>query len=294
MLAIAENPWHGGLFWTFITLFGLIVGSFLNVVIFRMPRDQSLMTPGSFCPQCERPIAFYANIPVVSYLLLRGRCLQCKSRIPVEYPIVELLTALLWVAITMHWQHKPYHYENPETLGVLELVKWLLFASILIPVAFIDLRHRIIPDKLSVGGMLLGLGLSLFSHHLGWQSSFLGAFIGFGFFWATALLYEKLKKQEGLGGGDIKLLGCIGAFLGVPGVFTTILIGSTVGTLMGLLLAVLAHLKMQPSKAEVSTQSTSMNGLLQYAIPFGPFLVLGALVHLFFSDYLWFLSTIQI
>jgi leader peptidase (prepilin peptidase)/N-methyltransferase len=249
-------------------ILGAIIGSFLNVCIFRMPRDKSIVRPGSSCPGCGALIRFYDNIPLISYLILRGRCRKCGEPISIRYPAVELLTALLFAALV-------------ALFGLsVDAAAALVFACILIVISFIDLEFQIIPDILSLGGLLLGMILSFvrtppffgqeilvpFGSLPAILQSLLGVLLGGGILYAIARLYEMVRKAEGMGGGDIKLLAMIGAFCGITGVVFSLVAGSIVGALVGLPLML------------VKGQGT------KYAVPFGPFLSLGALLYVFAGD----------
>jgi leader peptidase (prepilin peptidase)/N-methyltransferase len=253
--------------------YGLIIGSFLNVVIGRLPKGESLVRPGSRCPNCKHAIRWYENIPVLSYIFLHGKCRSCKAKISFRYPVVELLTALLFLSAKLRfgWSYELVFRDFP-------------FLSILIAVTFIDLDLRIIPDRLSLGGLAWGLLTSVvFSFFpslgsgtaMGWIPSFMGAAVGFGLFYSLAWIYYRLTGRSGLGGGDIKLLAMLGAYLGVGGVFTTILVSSVFGSLVGISWALLQRGKSGQSVMTVS-------------IPYGPFLVVGGLYHYFLSDLIWF------
>lgn len=231
---------------------GLVVGSFLNVVVVRLPQGASLWAPGSHCASCKAPVRWFDNVPVVSWVLLRGRCRACRASISVRYPAIELITACLFVAFGHH----------ADGLTVELLFRDLPFVAILVAVTFIDLEHRIIPDELSLGGLAWGL-LTSFLGSLEVLTSFIGAAAGFGIFYGFAWGYEKIAGRMGLGGGDIKLLAMLGAFLGLQGVFFTIFVSSVLGTVVGIGWA-LAH---------------RQKNLMTVAIPYGPFLVLGALVY---------------
>jgi leader peptidase (prepilin peptidase) / N-methyltransferase len=246
--------------------FGLIVGSFLNVVIVRLPLGQSIVTPRSHCMRCHSTIRWWDNLPVLSFLLLRGKCRACQAPISLRYPVIEVLTALLFFASQLKLGWSP-------TLVVRDWV----FLSLLIAVTFIDLEHRIIPDQLSIGGCLYGLATSWMGDSSGWLPAVVGAVLGFGFFYLLAWVYYQVRGRSGLGGGDIKLLAAIGAFIGPMGVLVTILLSSVLGSLIGVVWAWRSHQKQ----------------ILGYSIPFGPFLVLGALYYYLLGDTLWFLSMIQ-
>jgi leader peptidase (prepilin peptidase)/N-methyltransferase len=246
-------------------LFGLVIGSFLNVVIYRLPRGLSLVKPRSRCPGCEAPIRVYQNIPLLSYLYLRGKCAKCGIKISIRYPVVEFTTALLFIAVTVRFGLSP----------VTVLRDWV-FVSLLVAITFIDLEHRIIPDYLSLGGLAWGLLTCYWSQQTGWVSCLSGAALGFSAFYALAWIYQRVAGRSGLGGGDIKLLAMLGAFLGPSGVFAAILISSVFGSIVGLTWALVS--KLQGKK----------EGVMTFAIPYGPFLVVGGLYFYLLSDYLWF------
>jgi leader peptidase (prepilin peptidase)/N-methyltransferase len=249
-------------------ILGAIIGSFLNVCIFRIPREKSIVRPGSSCPGCGTPIRFYDNIPLISYLVLRGKCRKCGEPISIRYPAVELLTALLFAGLV-------------ALFGLsLDAAAALILACLLIVISFIDLEFQIIPDIFSLGGLLLGMILSFvrtppffgqeilvpFGSLPAILQSLLGVLLGGGILYAIARLYEVVRKAEGMGGGDIKLLAMIGAFCGITGVIFSLVAGSIIGALVGLPLMLI---KGQGTK---------------YAVPFGPFLSLGALLYVFAGD----------
>jgi leader peptidase (prepilin peptidase)/N-methyltransferase len=241
-----------------LIVFGLIVGSFLNVVVARLPHGRSLWKPGSHCPSCQAPIRWRDNVPLLSWIFLRGRCQSCRAAISVRYPVIEATTALLFVAFG-HMQGGLF----PEGAFNFELVfRDLPFCASLIAVTFIDLEHRIIPDEISVGGLAFGLATS-FIGYPGWVQAFIGAAVGFCIFYFFAWAYERFSGRMGLGGGDIKLLAMLGAFLGLQGVFFTILVSSVLGTAIGITWALVMRKK----------------DLMTVAIPYGPFLVVGALTY---------------
>ena len=249
------------LFNFYIFLMGLCVGSFLNVCIYRLPAGRSIVRPASACTGCATPIHWYDNLPVVSYLILRGRCRTCRTTISPRYPIVELLTASFGLALWMRFGWQP------------QTVVYFLFVAALLVIAFIDIDHRIIPDAISLPGIPIGLLCSFFLPQPGWQASLLGILIGGGSLYAVAWGYSFLKGREGMGGGDIKLLAMIGAFIGWQGVLFTIMTSSFIGTLAGLTLMLRSRKGME------------------MAVPFGPFLAIGALLYLFFGPRLidWYL-----
>src|SRR6185295_3786420 len=210
--------------------------------------------PRSHCPQCGTTIAWYDNVPVVSYVALGGRCRTCRTHISVVYPVVELLTGGLAVAL---W------YRLGPTLA---FGGYLAFAAALVTITFIDLDYQIIPDVISLPGIALGIGVSFVSPLVRPLDAVLGAAAGGGFLLAIAALYQWLRGQEGMGGGDVKLLAMIGAFLGWQSLFVTVMVASIVGSVIGV--ALMLHQRADS----------------KLAIPFGPFLACGALVHLFFGD----------
>jgi len=245
----------------FSVILGALIGSFLNVCICRLPREESIVTPGSHCPQCKNPIGFYDNIPVLSYVLLRGKCRHCGKPISMQYPVVEGVTALSsWVLFTTYGPSLSYLF-------------FFAFVAALIVITVIDLQHQIIPDVISIPGMGVGLLGSLILSHLSFLNSLGGVVLGSGSLFLVATIYQWLFKREGMGGGDVKLLGMIGAFLGWKAVILTILLSSLIGSLIGILVMVLKGKDFK------------------YAIPFGPFLSLGAVLTLFYGEVIirWYL-----
>jgi len=239
----------------FVALFGALVGSFLNVVIVRLPEEGgSVVFPASHCPVCKKAIAWYDNIPLVSFLLLRGRCRQCQARISRRYPLVEGAMALLALALYQHF-------------GLTLLLPiYFLFCAALLVVIFIDLEHQIIPDVISLPGIVLGFALSFVNPFVTWQDAGLGIVFGGGSFYLVALVYYLLTKREGMGGGDIKLLAMIGAFLGWQSL-PFVVFGSS---LLGVVAGVWAMLEQRKGGKTV--------------IPYGPFLAIAALLYLFFRQ----------
>ena len=239
----------------FVALFGALVGSFLNVVIVRLPEEGgSVVFPPSHCPVCKKSIAWYDNIPLLSFLLLRGRCRQCGVRISWRYPLVEGATAPLALALYLHF--------GPTILFPI----YFLFCAALIAVIFIDFQHQIIPDVISLPGIVLGFGLSFVNPFVAWQDAGLGVLFGGGSFYLVALVYYLLTKREGMGGGDIKLLAMIGAFLGWQALPFVVFGSSLLGTVAG----VGAMIKQRKGGKTV--------------IPYGPFLAIAALLYLFFRQ----------
>ncbi len=232
-------------------LFGLIWGSFLNVCIFRIPEEKSIIWPRSRCRHCNKNIVWYDTIPLISYLILLGKCRFCKKGISSQYPLVELLTAI-FIIITYR------SFGLTSLFGV-----YYFFVSILIVISFIDLRLRIIPDVLSLGGIPLGLMCSLVFKTIPIKDALLGALIGFGVLFLISVIYEKITKREGMGGGDVKLFSMLGAFLGYKALLPVMLIASLSGLIVGVTVMIINRSN------------------LKQAIPFGPFLALGAIGYLF-------------
>jgi leader peptidase (prepilin peptidase)/N-methyltransferase len=253
-------------FGAFAALFGLLLGSFLNVVISRLPEDRSVAYPPSHCPACGHDIRWFDNIPVISWLVLRARCRDCGNPISSLYPTIELLTGclawLLWHRIL----------PDPAALDLAHLAAFgvhLGFVCMLVAVTFIDIRHYIIPDEFSIYAVPLGVGASLLLTWLGypeavsWQQSVLGALAGGGTLLAIMGLWWLVRRQESMGLGDVKLLAMIGAFLGLaPAVPMVIVVSAVAGSLVGVPLALLTRRR------------------LSLALPFGPFLALGAIAWL--------------
>lgn len=240
----------------FATLLGLIWGSFFNVCIFRIPEGKSVVWKGSHCRSCKKTIRWFHNIPVLSFIFLKGKCSNCGHRISLQYPLIELASAILFL-----WTWNQY---GPTWQGLL----YTVFLSSLLIITAIDLEHMIIPDELSLSGIVLGFIASFLTHDILWWDSLLGAALGGGIFLAIAWIYEKVSKQEGLGGGDVKLLAMIGAWLGYKSIPIVVVLSSAMGSVAGLLV-------MAIKKRNLKT-----------AIPFGPFLALAALLYLILGQYL--------
>ncbi len=241
------------IFYIFAFIFGAVVGSFLNVCICRLPKNESIVFPPSHCPTCDYRIPWYDNVPIISYLILRGRCRSCKARISIQYPLVELVNALLTLFLFMRFG---------PTFAFLVL---FLFCSAMVVVTFIDLEHQIIPDAISLPGIVAGFIFSFFIPQLGWLNSLIGILVGGGSLWLVASGYELLTKKEGMGGGDIKLLAMMGAFLGWKAIPFIIFVSSLIGSVIGITVML-----MRKKDAKL-------------AIPFGPFLALGAVLYIFFG-----------
>jgi leader peptidase (prepilin peptidase)/N-methyltransferase len=242
-------------------LFGLVIGSFLNVCIHRLPLHQSVVHPPSRCPRCGRTLSWFDNIPVVSWLVLRGRCRQCAEPISARYPLIELVTAILFVVIA--WLSPP---------GPL-LASRLVFGSALVVLFMIDLEHQILPNVITLPGIVIGLALSFFAPP-GPIDALIGAALGAGVLYAIAAGYYFLRKEEGMGMGDVKMLAMIGAFLGWQAVLLTLILSSFSGAVVGI--ALLA----------------TSRGNMRYALPFGTFLAMGALIAMLTGDAIfnWYLG----
>jgi leader peptidase (prepilin peptidase)/N-methyltransferase len=233
--------------------YGLVLGSFLNVVIYRLPREMSLLRPRSHCPACGALVHWYDNVPVLSFLALRGRCRRCGAPISPRYPLVELLTVVLLVACELRFG---------VTLAGVEAVVLML---LLIPLAFIDLEHHLLPDVLTLPGIVLGLALSAAGGVTGLLDAAIGVAVGGALPYAVIVAYRAIRGVEGMGLGDVKLLAMAGAFLGWRGALLTIGLGSCVGAVVGIALI------------------TSGRGRRDTELPFGVFLSFAAAVTLFFG-----------
>lgn len=246
-------------------IFGLVIGSFLNVCIHRLPSSQSIVHPRSRCPQCGHLIRVYDNIPVLSYLILRGRCRDCGARISLRYPVVELLSGAFAAMAVARFG-----------LGWQALLMYALIAAFLV-ITFIDLDHRIIPDVITLPGIPIGLAASFGPGMISPLESLVGILAGGGSLFLVAWGYQLVTKREGMGGGDIKLLAMIGAFIGWKGVLLTIFIASLTGTLAGMALIF------------------RRRGDMKLAVPFGPFLAVGAIAYLFMGPELmsWYLAAVR-
>jgi leader peptidase (prepilin peptidase)/N-methyltransferase len=243
---------------------GLLIGSFLNVCIFRLPRDLSVISPRSFCPACEHPVAWFDNIPIASYVVLRGRCRHCAQPIPWRYPLVEALTAALFVTAVL--------LRGPSLLSV----KLCVFCALIVGLVFADLEARILPDEFTLGGIALGLlfavlapfqivFFSLFLRHWGprWLSlvaAAVSAAVPALLLWGLGAVFQKIRKKEGVGLGDVKMVAMIGAFLGLQLTVLTVMAGSLVGSVIGL-----AYIYL--TRKDPGT----------YELPFGSFLGAGAI-----------------
>ena len=248
-----------------IFTFGLCIGSFMNVCIYRLPAKKSIVFPGSACPDCGTSIRAYDNIPVFSYIWLKGRCRHCSTRIPLRYVTVEIMggafAVLAYLKFGFTWEALIYYG----------------FVAALLIITFIDIDFQIIPDIISLPGIPLGFAASFAIPGVTYKASLIGILVGGGMLYLIAWGYQLVTKKEGMGGGDIKLLGMIGAFIGWQGVLFTIFVASAVGTISGLL--VMLHQKKG----------------LKLAIPFGPFLSIGAIAYVFMGSALitWYFNLLR-
>ena len=271
------------LFYILSFILGSIIGSFLNVCIYRLPREESIVYPGSHCTSCRKSISSYHNIPILSYIFLGGRCSHCNSKISFSYPLVEILSGLLFVATL--WKFGM----------ILDTLLYLLFISGLIVITFVDLKHMIIPNVITYPGILVGIlynalttnwqnSLELVSNFsFGFQNFFellnevpildslFGVILGGGILLLIAYTYEIIRKRQGMGMGDVKLLALIGAFLGWQGVFFVIFLSSILGSIVGLSIII------------------TRKGDLKYALSFGPFLSIAAIIYIFTGGFKIFL-----
>ena len=243
--------------YTFLFILGAALGSFYNVVIYRLPRNISIISPSSHCPNCGKKIKWYDNIPIISYFLLKGKCRYCGHSISIRYPLVEAFTGILAVLCRSFF--------NDLFLSLL----YFAFFSILLIASLIDWDTFTLPDIFTLGGLLIALAVSPFREDISLRESILGTLIGGGIFLLIYLYYTKLRKIEGLGFGDVKLMAFIGCAFGVWGVIYAIFLGS----LFGLLYAIPLIVK---------------NRNLQFALPYGPFLSLGAFIGILLNLKEWF------
>jgi len=251
-------------------VFGLLIGSFLNVCVYRLPRDLSVVTPRSYCPECERTIAWYDNIPLVSYLVLAAKCRHCGARIPVRYPLLELATGLVFAGAV--WR-----------FGVsATAVKFAILSAILLELVFSDLDTRILPDEFTIGGTVLGLSLAYWVPmdrglvyiwlYRGWDprvvsvlEALLGAAVASGALWLVGWLYQKLRDREGLGFGDVKMIAMLGAYFGLQRTLLVLVLGSILGSVAGLAFILIAR-----------------KDAASYELPYGTFLGIAALGFIYF------------
>jgi leader peptidase (prepilin peptidase)/N-methyltransferase len=249
----------------FVFIFGICIGSFLNVCIYRLPEKKSIVHPRSMCPACGTLIRFYDNIPILSYLVLKGKCRQCSEGISFRYPVIEFISGIFAVGVYIKFG-----------LGFEALI-YYTFIAVLLAITFIDIDHQIIPDIISLPGIPIFFAASLALPNITLVESILGILIGGGSLWLVAQAYYLLTRKEGMGGGDIKLLAMMGALIGWKGVLFTIFSASAVGTLAGMLVM----LKTRKS--------------MKLKIPFGPFLAIGAITYIFFGPQLiaWYFNLLR-
>jgi len=242
------------LFSIFVFVIGAAIGSFLNVCIYRIPAEESIVRPASRCPSCGHPIRFYDNIPIFSFLLLRAKCRDCGAKISWRYPLIEGITGLMAYLLFLKF-------------GIsLNFLVYFIFTAVLIVITFIDIDHQIIPDGISLPGIPLFFLAAVFVIGLPWLEALIGLLAGGGVLLAIALGYELLTKREGMGGGDIKLLAMIGGFFGWKSLIFVLLFSSLSGAVIGIAAMII---KKQDTK---------------YAVPFGPFLSLAAVAYIFWGD----------
>lgn len=235
-------------------ILGLIVGSFSNVCIYRIPKNESIIYPASHCTKCRSNISPKDNIPLLSYILLKGRCRNCKSKISIQYPIVELLTGLTYLIIYLIYG-----------LSIQSSI-YIILSSALIIIAFIDLNEQIVPDVISLPGIVIGFIISFFVPYISFINSALGVLVGGGIILIIGLAGSVIFKKEAMGGGDVKLAAMIGAFLGWRYIIISLFLGFFLGALAGIILIML---KIK-SREDV--------------VPFGPFIVLGSFITLLWGE----------
>lgn len=259
----------------YLFVLGACLGSFANVVIYRLPLGKSVVRPGSTCGSCLKPIRFYNNIPILSWFLLRGRCGECGAKYSIRYAMVELLTASLfaiaWYRFGMSWT----------------LIEALIFIFSLVVVSFIDLDHMILPDTFTLSGILIGLAGGVLNPEREFLDSLYGVLLGGGFLWAIAYFYFLIRKREGMGGGDIKLLAWIGAVLGWQSVPFVILVASVFGSVVGVATILIKARSGSAPEVESEAVPEDSADVPPFAIPFGPFLATAALVYLLADGSAW-------
>jgi leader peptidase (prepilin peptidase)/N-methyltransferase len=247
----------------FLAFVGAAIGSFLNVLICRMPEGLSIVSPPSHCPKCEHAVRFYDNIPVVSYIILKGRCRDCHEKISPRYPLVEVLTAVM--SVLLFWK-----------FGLsLQYLFVFVFCCSLIVITFIDLDHQIIPDVITLPGIPIFSLIAVFFMGVPWLEVVLGVLIGGGCLYVVAVGYELITQKEGMGGGDIKLLAMLGGFLGWKSIVFIVFVSSLLGALVGVAMMIARGKDMK------------------YAVPFGPFLSMAAVAYLFVGQEVMMLFFLQ-
>lgn len=257
----------------FIFLIGTAIGSFINMAAYRIPAELSIIKPRSYCNNCKTTLPFFALIPVLGYLFTKGKCFSCKVKIPIEYPLVELLCGAFFVFIWQYYDASFEFYANQSAFFKSQLfieiltALWLFSTGVLLSI--IDLKHRILPDVIVIPGILLNIVLSSFNHQIGFLESVIGALVGGLGLFLISKLYELIRKREGMGFGDVKYLAFLGAALGWRGVLFTIFLASVLGSVIGIL-ALLVQRKN-----------------LHTPIPFGPFLATSGLIYFLKFNTLW-------
>ncbi|AFY00526.1 prepilin peptidase [Bdellovibrio bacteriovorus] len=249
-------------FYVLFFVLGAIFGSFGNVVIYRLPREESVVKPRSYCYSCKTQIKWYDNIPILSWFILRGKCRKCHAKFSFRYPLVEIIMAVLFALC--------YHYAGLTWT----LLEYLIFIFGLVVCTFIDLDHMILPDEFTLSGIVIGLVGAALNPQREFLDALFGVLMGGGFLWGMAYVYYMFTKNEGMGGGDIKLLAWIGAIVGWKAIPFVIMTSAIVGSVIGLIAA-------RKQKAGLKT-----------VIPFGPYLALGAVIYLFGGEViaLWYLG----
>lgn len=238
-----------------LAILGLIIGSFINVVIYRLPAKESIIFPGSHCRFCKKKIPFYDNIPILSYIVLRGRCRYCGHRISLQYPLVEFVSGVI-LPLTFYF----YGFS-------VSFFAAALFLYLLLPLFVIDLKHRVVPDKITFPGIVIGVGFSFFLDKMQWYESLIGIGIGGGLLLLIAFLGKRIFKKEAMGMGDVTLFMMVGAFIGWKGVLLTLILASFLGSIVGIIV-----IAMKKSK--------------DTTLPFGPFICISAAFSYFWGHIL--------
>lgn len=248
-----------------VFVFGICIGSFLNVCIYRLPESKSIVHPRSMCPSCGTLIRFYDNIPIFSYMALRGKCRHCEAHISFRYPVVEFISGIFAVGVFLKYG-----------MGLETLIYYTFIATLLV-ITFIDIDHQIIPDVITLPGIPIFFAASFALPKITLVESILGILIGGGSLFLVAWLYHLLTRKEGMGGGDIKLLAMMGAIVGWKGVLFTIFVASAIGTLAGMLIIIKSGKTMK------------------LAVPFGPFLAIGGIAYILIGPQLiaWYFNLLR-
>ena len=257
-----------GWVWAYAAFVGACLGSFLNVCVLRWPAEQSVLRPASRCPGCNQPIRWFDNIPVVSYLALRGRCRNCGQHISAQYPLVELFVALIWLGAAIRFG------------ATIETVRSAVFLTLLLGIALTDAREMVIPDQFSLGGTLIGLILAAWKGGFPFSKAIIGAVLGYVMLWAVKLAAEKALKKPALGVGDIHMMAMVGAFTGPAGAMVTVFLGSFFGLVIGVPVTL--------ARGQLKVMGTYL--------PLGVFLAIGAGVAHFYGDNLanWYMHLLGV